>query len=142
VSSSELYEGLCHCRAIGFRYRTALSPKDWIIRACQCSFCRTHAALSTSDPAGSLQFLEHAASALHRYQFGLKTADFLLCSNCGAYVGAITRSGSKQLGVLNVRVLDSLSQQLPEAVPMSYETEGVAERFARRQERWTPIVIG
>src|SRR5688572_16101991 len=92
VDSFELHEGHCHCRAIGFRYRTALAPKDWVIRACQCSFCRAHAALSTSDPAGTLEFMEYAAAA-HRYQFGLKTADFLLCGNCGTYVGAMTRAG-------------------------------------------------
>jgi hypothetical protein len=142
VTSSELHEGLCHCRAIGFRYRTALSPKNWVIRACQCSFCRTHAALSTSDPTGSLEFVEHAASSLQRYEFGLRTADFLLCRNCGAYIGARMRSERRHVGIINVRVLHPLVEQLPEAVPMDYETETVAERLARRKKGWTPIAIG
>jgi hypothetical protein len=142
VTSPQLHEGACHCRAIGFRYRTARAPADWVIRACQCSFCRTHAALSTSDPAGSLEFVEHAPPALHRYQFGRKTADFLLCHNCGAYIGAMMRSGNKAFGIVNVRVLHSLASQLPEAVPMDYETEGLAERLVRREDRWTPIAVG
>ena len=50
------YPGSCYCASIGFRYRTAISPQDWSIRACQCRFCVAHDALSTSDPGGELNF--------------------------------------------------------------------------------------
>jgi hypothetical protein len=141
VTLLRLHEGLCHCRAIGFAYRTNLAPSAWVIRACQCTFCRMHAALSTSDPAGSLEFKEHAANALHRYQFGRKTADFLVCRDCGAYIGATMQSGGRGFGIINVRVLQSPKSQLPEAVPMEYENEASAERLARRESRWTPIAV-
>ena len=75
-----------------------------------------HAALSTSDPAGSLEFVEHVRGALHRYQFGRRTADFLLCRTCGVYIGAVLQSGPKSFGIINVRVLHSLLEQLPDAV--------------------------
>lgn len=55
-----MFEGACHCGAIGYLYRTALDPERWNVRACQCSFCRAHAARTTSDPAGSVQFRERA----------------------------------------------------------------------------------
>jgi hypothetical protein len=52
------------------------------------------------------------------------------------------QSGSKRFGIVNVRVLQSLVDQLPKAIPMDYENEGPAERLARREDRWTPIAIG
>lgn len=137
-----LYEGLCHCRAIGFAYRTSLAPSAWTIRACQCSFCRMHAALSSSDPRGTLEFKEHGAGALQRYRFGQKTADFLLCRECGGYIGATMCSASRSFGIINARILESRMIQLPEAVSMDYENEAPAQRLARRESRWTPIVAG
>ena len=134
-----MYEGSCHCRAIGFRYSTALAPESWTIRACQCTFCRTHAALSTSDPDGSLEFVAHIPRDLNRYRFGHKTADFLVCRTCGAYIGATMESGGKGFGIVNVRVLQSIIARLPGATPMRYEDEGASERTARRVSRWTPL---
>jgi hypothetical protein len=40
-----LYQGECHCGAIGYTYRTELAPEQWPIRSCQCSFCRMHGEL-------------------------------------------------------------------------------------------------
>jgi len=134
------YEGLCHCGAIGFVYRTSIAPEQWPIRVCQCTFCRGRGALSTSDPAGSLQYIENTPETLHLYQFGRKTADFLVCRNCGTYVGARMQAGTRQFGVVNVRVLLSLAPRLSEPLPMEYEEESTAERLARRERRWTPVV--
>lgn len=139
MASSQLYEGSCHCQAIGFRYRTALAPKEWSIRACQCTFCRSHAGLSTSDSAGSLEFIEHVPGALHRYQFGHKTADFLICKQCGTYIGATMQRGDKRLGIINVRVLHSLADQFAQAVPVNFAGEATDERLTRRESRWTPL---
>ena len=138
-ASLQSYDGRCHCRAIGFVYRTALGPEDWPVRACQCTFCRLHAALTTSDPAGSLVFVEDESEALNRYAFGLKTADFLICRNCGAYIGATTRSGASWFGIINVRALHSLADRLRSPEQMNYDSQGASERQARRELRWTPV---
>jgi hypothetical protein len=135
------HRGLCHCRAVGFVYETALAPEVWAIRACQCTFCRAHGALSTSDPKGSLQFVEQIPNALRRYRFGQKTADFLLCRDCGVYLGAMLQLEGKAFGVINVRVLNSLVDDLREPEYMSYDHEGPAARRARRESRWTPIKV-
>ena len=79
------FEGRCHCGAIGYRYACTTAPADWSVRACQCRFCRTHDALSTSDPAGTIAFAATEADQLQRYRFGLKTADFLLCRRWTLY---------------------------------------------------------
>src|SRR5436190_940430 len=82
----------------GYELRTALVPAQWNIRACQCAFCRAHAALSCSDPNGTLAFVERETGVLARYRFGLKTADFLLCMRCGVYNGATIETPDGRFG--------------------------------------------
>ena len=40
-----------------------------------------------TDPAGTA-VIEAEPGALNAYQFGLGTADFVVCNGCGAYMGA------------------------------------------------------
>jgi hypothetical protein len=131
------HEGKCHCGAVGFAYRSERPPEAWSIRACQCSFCRAHSALSTSDAGGTLTFLEGAA--LRRYRFGQRTADFLLCSNCGVYIGAAITTSRGRFGIINSRALTPMPAGIPAPSPVNYEGEAVEERVARREARWTPM---
>jgi hypothetical protein len=135
------YLGHCHCEALGVRYRTALPPSAWPVRACQCSFCRRHGALSTSDPQGELEFRADDPRTVQRYLFGKRIADFLLCRECGVYVGTTMVEAGRRLGVLNVRSLWPLPEGLPAAEPMNYDGESVKTRTERRVARWTPVTI-
>ncbi|MFQ5547672.1 MAG: GFA family protein [Woeseia sp.] len=132
------FTGSCHCGGIGFRYQTDIAPENWSIRACQCSFCQAHDALSTSDPAGLIEFTADDADLLVRYRFGLKTADFLLCRRCGVYIGALIDTGHGKFGIINTHALAETPDNLAATEPMSYDTEDVAGRVSRREERWTP----
>lgn len=133
------YAGSCHCGAIGFRYTTARQPADWSVRACQCRFCRMHDALSTSDTQGELAFSCKDADALQRYRFALRTADFLLCRNCGVYVGAVIEVDGRHFGIINTHALDSAPDDMADVGAISYDSENTAGRVARREERWTPV---
>jgi len=135
----QAHAGQCHCGALAFLYRTALPVETWAIRACDCSFCRLHAVLSTSDPAGLLEFRVVRADALQRYRFGLRTADFLLCTQCGVYVGAQIETARGIFGIINARGLRTVSAGLPAASRVSYEGEDAGQRLARRERRWTPL---
>jgi len=126
---------------LAFDYRTALPPQHWQVRACQCSFCRRHAALSSSDPAGLLEFRIREAHALHRYRFGLRTADFLICMKCGVYIGAQIDTGRGIFGIINARASAAAAGALPLPSPVSYQEEDAAQRVARRAERWTPLAM-
>jgi hypothetical protein len=132
------YEGSCHCGAIGFTYRTGIAPEQWSIRACQCSFCRAHDALSTSDPAGQISFTAARPDSLQKYRFGLRTADFLLCKTCGVYIGALIDTASGTFGIVNVHALREAPADLAATAPMSYDDEDVGGRVSRREDRWTP----
>jgi hypothetical protein len=133
------YEGACHCGAVSYRYETTLATASWPVRTCQCSFCRLHAALTSSDPAGSVSFRASDLSDLQRYRFGAQTADFLICRRCGAYLGATIRSGASGYGLVNLRTLRPTPGDLSAPVPMNYDGESPAQRRSRRESRWTPL---
>ena len=133
------YRGHCHCQALAFEFHTALEPAAWPVRACQCSFCLKHAGVYTSDPAGSVRFMRAERGLVTRYRFGHKTADFIFCSRCGGYLGAVTKEDGRQLAVINIHAMDPQPEGLPAQQPMSYEGETSGNRGARRAERWTPV---
>lgn len=134
------HEGRCHCGAIGFSYEADLSAAMWSVRACQCSFCRAHGARCTSDPRGSIRFRVSEPDALVRYSFALRTADFLLCRQCGVYIAAIISTERGRFATVNVNALASAPPDLASAEPISYDSESRAERVARRESRWTPVL--
>jgi hypothetical protein len=139
VSEIVEYLASCHCGALEARYRTALSVADWSLRGCQCSFCRAHGALTTSDPAGTLAFTARDQERVNRYRFGSGATDFLLCRECGVYVGARLQARRGHFGVLNTRALRPIPAGLPEPASMHYGDEPPELREERRTQRWTPL---
>jgi hypothetical protein len=131
------YLAHCHCGSLSARYRTAVPISAWNIRACQCSFCRAHDALSVSDPAGSLEFSARRPEYVQRYRFGSGQTDFLICSQCGVYVGA--RLTSEPFGIINALALMPIPADLPAAQPMNYAGESGSAKRARRASSWTPL---
>jgi len=132
-----IYLGACHCEAIGFAYETAVAPDAWTMRACACRFCRTHSAATTADPLGHLELRCRDPERLVRYQFGLHTASFWLCSVCGVYLSAVTTDG--RFGIINTHALIDRPARLPAVDSVSYDGETAAVRTERRHRRWTPI---
>jgi len=132
------YLARCHCGVLTARYRTAVAPPDWAVRACQCSFCRSHGAIATSDPKGLLEFRSTDPTQVQRYRFGGRTAEFLVCRECGVYVGVQMASDKGRFGVLNVLTLRPLLA-LAAAEPMEYGAESPEGRRLRRESRWTPV---
>lgn len=133
------FEGACHCGAIEYAWETARSPRAWSVRACQCAFCRGHGALVSSDPAGVVRFTYVQPDRLRRYRFGLRTADFLLCRECGMYAGAVMLAGSGAVAVVNINLLRERPRGLAAAKPVSYAGESLEARRARRRAQWTPV---
>ncbi len=109
------------------------------MRACACSFCRRHGARCISDPEGSLVITAATSGKLKRYRFALGTADYLVCADCGVYVGAVMTEGAKAYGILNINVLDDPSPFTQAPASVTYDAEDEAGRRARRRARWTPV---
>ncbi len=136
---SRTYEGGCHCGVIQWSFRTDIEPSEWLIRSCQCTFCRAHGARCTSDPAGTVDFRASDDAAVLRYRFGLKTADFLVCRECGVYVGAVIDGAAGVFATLNLNSMKTSVRVLGESTAVSYDSEGSEDRIERRRSRWTPV---
>jgi hypothetical protein len=93
----------------------------------------------TSDPAGALEFRSNNPDRVQRYRFGGRTADFLICRECGVYVGVQMASNKGRFGILNMLSLRPLVTGLPSAEPMDYGAETAEVRRLRREMRWTPV---
>lgn len=133
------YEGSCHYGAIGYIFTTSIPPGEWAVRACQCSFCRAHGGFSTSDLNGSVRFVLSEPGFLSRYRFALQMTDFLLCNRCGVYIGAVMHSPDRPVAVINLNALVKPPAEIPEAKPVSYESESASERRSQREAAWTPV---
>jgi hypothetical protein len=134
------YSGACHCGAIGYTYRSGQDSSAWNVRACQCGFCRAHHALTTSSPAASIEFTVRESRLLNRYRFAQRTADFLVCRQCGVYIGALIETARGSFGIININALRPMPAGLPAPAAMEYGAESREQRIARREQRWSPVV--
>lgn len=139
--SATILHGGCHCDSIKVVFETALDPHALPLRACQCSFCRRHGGITTSDPAGRFIIEVREPEQLQRYRFALGITDFLICRTCGVYVAATMESDNRILGVLNVNVLDEREPFARPTTPMEYGEEAVEDREARRAKVWMPVEV-
>ncbi len=134
-------QGCCHCGAIAVAFEGARSINEMALRQCSCGFCTRHRARYTSDPDGRLTIIEQREKSLHRYRFGTRTADFLLCRHCGSYLAAVCEIEGRLLAVFNVNNFDGADSLDEHPETMSFAGESVAERLARRAGSWTPAEI-
>ena len=129
----------CHCGNLSARYDCTAAPAVMTLRACGCTLCRKHNARTTSDPEGRAEIVVRDPAALTRYRFGQRTADFLVCGNCGVYLGALfTDKDGAAYTTLNANAFANV-QALPDAAEsVHYDKESPGEKNARRRARWTP----
>jgi hypothetical protein len=135
-----ILRGACHCGQVEVTLETAMSVMDLPLRACGCSFCRRHGTKAVADPNGRLS-ISAPANGLNRYRFGLRTADYLICRTCGAYVAAVISGNDAERATLNVTAtgISELADRPAEQV--DYDRESVEGRRARRLTSWTPSRI-
>jgi hypothetical protein len=131
-----IYEGACHCGAVRAVYETDAPVR---LRHDGCSFCASRGVKSASDANGKLTLT--SALKLTRYRFAHKTADFLICPACGAYVATSMEGPNGAVGVINVVGLQipELRDQPVDHASLDGETE--EGRIARRLSRWTPMTL-
>jgi hypothetical protein len=137
----ELHEhhGGCHCGNLRWTLRSRFAASELPARACQCSFCRKHGAMTTSDPQGAMNFVVQDRSAIIRYRFASETAEFLICARCGIYVGAQMEEGGRHYAIANLRAFEGSGEFRQRAEPMDYSGEDSSARRTRRASRWTPV---
>jgi hypothetical protein len=134
------YQGGCHCGALGIIYRTNIDPLYWRLRHDGCSFCRRHGVVGTSDPAGNLSVNIGNPTKVQYYRFAHRSADFLICGECGVFVAAITDTAHGKRAVINARVLDGVSLNWASVVNVHFDGESPLQRDERRSLHWTPVL--
>ena len=135
-----LLAGHCHCGNIHFEFETGYTPASLPLRACQCSFCRAHGAVTVSDPGGRLRLAFTVRAAVRHYRFGLGITDMLICARCGCYAAAIMEVDGRQYATLNANMLNCRAELAATPAPMNYSAETAAQRIARRKAHWTPVI--
>ncbi len=133
------YAGACHCGALKLDFHSEKSPAELGARTCQCSFCEAHGASWTSDPEGNVDIT--LTGPVSRYRFGTKTADFLVCANCGVVPAVVSEIEGQLRGVIRVNCLEESAAFLAQAAPIDLDEEILDSRLDRRAKGWTPAAI-
>ena len=129
--------GACHCGQVEVAFETAMPVADLPLRACSCSFCRRHGTKAVADPNGRLT-ISAPPNGLSRYRFGLRTADYLICRTCGAYVAAVISGNGEERATLNVTPPQSPSLRTAARNRSITIAKVVEDRRARRLDQVGP----
>jgi hypothetical protein len=128
-------KGGCHCGNLRVTATLTGSPDGYRPRACDCEFCRKHAAAYVSDPHGSLLVCVGDQRAVTRYRQGNGLAEMLLCARCGVLVGAVYQEERLLYGVVNSRILDGW-QSFGAVQVVSPRTLSGEEKMSRWRGIW------
>ena len=128
--------GGCHCGNIHVRLRLSTRPEDNALRACTCTFCRSHSPRMVSDPEGIFDVW-----ADENYRFGTRTCDFLICRRCGVFIAAISETTMGARAVVNVNCLSDRGHFTSTPAFNDFEGETIETRSSRRAENWMPAII-
>ena len=133
--------GGCHCGALSFVLAWPADAGAEVVvpsRKCGCSFCTRIDGSWTSHPEAGLEVTQSAEHPPIRYQFGTKTADFIICSHCGMTPLVVCTLDGVEYAVVNTNTFDEIENP---GYTLSYaatdfEGEETQERLARRKARW------
>ena len=132
--------GGCYCGNIRLTVSLSRDLSTYTPRACDCDFCRKHAAAYVSDPAGSLHIRVTDERELSRFRQGSNTAEMLLCRQCGVLVGALYKEADGLFGTVNAQALESRASF---GVEQSVSPKALAadRKVQRWREIWFPRVV-
>jgi hypothetical protein len=136
-----LINGSCHCGNIAFALDWLPEPSGIPARACSCSFCTRHGGVWTSCPTGRLRVAVGNASRVSLYEFGTKTAQFHVCSDCGVVPVATSRIDGRLYAVGNVNAFEGIDTSLLRHASATFDGESEGDRLARRTRNWIADVV-
>jgi hypothetical protein len=131
-----LITGSCHCGNVSFTLDWQPDPAEIPARACGCSFCTKHGGVWTSYAPGHLRVRERRPDRVARYEFGTKTAEFHVCSDCGIVPVVTSRIENRVYAVVSVNAFDNVDALRLRRIPASFDGESEGDRLARRQRNW------
>jgi hypothetical protein len=133
--------GGCHCGNIHVRLRLSKPPEDQALRACTCSFCRSHTPRIVADAEGLFEVWADDWSLVENYRFGTRTCDFLICRRCGVFIAAVSEFASGTRAVVNANCLDDRGRFISAPAMHEFQEETIESRSERREANWMPALI-
>lgn len=133
-------DGGCHCGNISFVFRWPRKDPGIPVRACGCSFCTAHGAAYTSHRDSALTVRVQNPSGVSRYRFGTRTADFHVCSTCGAIPLITSEIDGRLYAVVNVNTFRGVDPERCERAVTDFDGEDTDDRLLRRSKTWIPDV--
>lgn len=130
-----LIRGKCHCGNIRYTLDWPAQERDIKARACSCSFCAKHGGRWTSHPESKLVATLGDAALASKYRFGTRTADFYVCTRCGAVPVVTSAIDGALYAVVNVNTFEGVRGTLW-SDKASFDGEGTGERLGRRKRSW------
>ncbi len=131
-----LIRGRCHCGNISFALAWEPEPTMIPARSCTCTFCTKHGGVWTSCPTGRLEVSVEDWTRVARYEFGTKTAEFLVCTRCGIVPVVTSLIENHLYAVVNVNAFEDVDVSRVQRAVASFDGEDEPTRLARRKRRW------
>jgi len=132
-----VFHSSCHCGNLQAEMETRLRAEELTVRSCQCSFCTRHRSRNVADKDGRVRIRVADPELLSRYQWNLRSAEFLVCKRCGNYLGCAMRAGDGWVASLNTNLFAEAGQFTQRALEVNYDAETLEQRRRRREENWT-----
>jgi hypothetical protein len=95
----------------------------------------------TSCPTGSLDLKVREPSAVSRYSFGTKTAEFHICARFGVVPAVTRRIAGKVYALVSVNAFEEVDASLVRHASTTFDAETEEARLARRMRNWIPNVV-
>ena len=127
--------GGCHCGNLTLELSTRWTPDQVHPRACDCSFCRKHAAAYISDPQGQLTIRIKDSALLQRYRQGAELAEFVLCKLCGVLVAVCYEEAGRVYAAVNKQAINE-NEAFAEDKTASPQLLSAEEKVQRWKNAW------
>lgn len=129
-------DGACHCGNIRYTFLWPSTSPDITVRECGCTFCQKHQGAWTSHPKAILRISVQNDSRVSKYQFGTRTAEFYVCSNCGVVPFVTSDIAGNLYAVVNVNTFNDMSNLALSASSTNFDGEATGDRLERRRRNW------
>lgn len=129
-------EGKCHCGNLCYKLHWPGDGPEIPVRVCGCAFCTKHRGAWTSHRDSELVAIVHDESILSKYTFGTRTAEFYVCSCCGAVPFVVSAIEDHLYAVVNVNTFEGIDPSSFVRTGTDFEGEDTASRLERRTRNW------
>ena len=129
-------DGKCHCGNITYEFDWPLAGAEIPVRACSCSFCSKHGGIYTAHREAALRAVIYDQSLITKYTFATGTAEFFICSRCGAVPFVTSMILGRLYAVVNANTFEGVDRASFQSMAADFDDETAESRLERRRRNW------